>query len=159
MTTPHSLGQLVRTLLDRIDPAVERAYRAGGLDYRPRYTPVLRALAQHGPMRIKDIADAQAVSHSALSQTVSTMVARGWLRTMPGKDARERILHLTPKARSALPRLQAQWLRTATAARSLSAEVGVSLEDTLAKAIAALDRQSFDERLAAAKVAEDGNGS
>lgn len=149
-TPPPGLGQLVRALLDRIDPAVERTYRRSGLEWRPRFTPVLRVLAEHGPMRIKDIADALSLSHSALSQTVSAMVERGWVTTAPGRDARERILHLTPKAQAALPRLRVHWQRAAEAARGLSEDIGISLEATLAKALEALQRESFDDRLARA---------
>ena len=47
-----TLGTLLRALLDQLDPAVEQAYRHLQLDYRPRYTPVLRTLMAQGPCRI-----------------------------------------------------------------------------------------------------------
>ena len=91
-----TLGTLLRALLDQLDPAVEQAYRDLQLDYRPRYTPVLRTLMAQGPCRIKDLASACGLSHSALSQTVAAMVRDGWLHASSGDDGRERILQLSP---------------------------------------------------------------
>ena len=142
-----TLGSLLRALLDQLDPAVEQAYRDLQLDYRPRYTPVLRTLIAQGPCRIKDLALACGLSHSALSQTVSAMVRDGWLRPAVGEDSRERILQLSPHALQALPALQAQWQATARAARSLDADLGQPLEDVLRKALQALAQRSFAQRL------------
>ncbi|PSD17755.1 MarR family transcriptional regulator [Stenotrophomonas maltophilia] len=142
-----TLGTLLRALLDQLDPAVEQAYRDLQLDYRPRYTPVLRTLMAQGPCRIKDLASACGLSHSALSQTVAAMVRDGWLRASSGDDGRERILQLSPRAQRAMPALQAQWQATAVAARSLDADVGQPLEQVLRDALAALAQRPFAQRL------------
>lgn len=147
MDRQATLGTLLRALLDQLDPAVERAYADLGLHFRPRFTPVVRVLRDAGPVRIKEVAERCGLSHSALSQTVSAMVAEGWIKVAQGADARERVLRLTAKANRALPLLEAQWQATAQAARSLSGDVGVSLEDTLATALRALQQRSFDERI------------
>lgn len=142
-----TLGTLLRALLDQLDPAVEQAYRDLQLDYRPRYTPVLRTLMARGPCRIKDLASACGLSHSALSQTVAAMVRDGWLHASSGDDGRERILQLSPRAQRAMPALQAQWQATAVAARSLDADVGQPLEQVLRDALAALAQRPFAQRL------------
>ncbi len=142
-----TLGTLLRALLDQLDPAVEQAYRHLHLDYRPRYTPVLRTLMAQGPCRIKDLALACGLSHSALSQTVAAMVRDGWLHTANGDDGRERILQLSPRAQRAMPVLQAQWQATAVAARSLDADLGQSLEQVLRNALVALEQRPFAQRL------------
>lgn len=148
MTLPNAtLGTLLRALLDRLDPEVEAAYRAAGLDFRPRFTPVLRALDKHGPQRIKDIAAASGLSHSAVSQTVSALQARNWVRLVPGKDSRERFVHPTRACQAKLPALRKQWARTARAAASLDADLGQSLEDVLRQALRALQTRSFGERM------------
>ncbi|CRX67512.1 MarR family transcriptional regulator [Stenotrophomonas sp. BSUC-16] len=142
-----TLGTLLRALLDQLDPAVEQAYRDLQLDYRPRYTPVLRTLMAQGPCRIKDLASACGLSHSALSQTVAAMVRDGWLHASSGDDGRERILQLSPRAQRAMPALQAQWQATAVAARSLDADLGQPLEQVLRDALAALAQRPFAQRL------------
>lgn len=146
-----TLGTLLRALLDQLDPAVEQAYRDLQLDYRPRYTPVLRTLVAQGPCRIKDLAQACGLSHSALSQTVSAMVRAGWLLTAIGEDNRERILQLSPQALQAMPALQAQWQATARAAHSLEADLGQPLEQVLRAALQALEQRPFAQRLQEAR--------
>ncbi|MGX5731344.1 MarR family winged helix-turn-helix transcriptional regulator [Pseudoxanthomonas beigongshangi] len=148
MTTPHAtLGTLLRTLIDQLDSAVAEAYSASGLDYKPRFTPIIRALSQHGPARIKDIADGMGVSHSAVSQTISALVRAKWVKLQPGADSRERIVHLTPYAKARLPLLEQHWATTAKAAASLNQDIGLSLEDVLRSALKALQDQPFEERL------------
>ncbi|WP_068874508.1 MULTISPECIES: MarR family winged helix-turn-helix transcriptional regulator [unclassified Phenylobacterium] len=146
-----SLGTLLRNLIDALDGDVERAYAAAGLDFRPRFTPVVRLLAAEGALRIKDLAARVGLSHSALSQTVGQLVAQGWVRLEPGADGRERVARLTPRALGALPDLQRCWAATAEAAASLDAELGLDLEDVARGALAALQRRSFRSRIEEAR--------
>lgn len=143
-----SLGTLLRTLIDALDGDVERAYAQAGLDFRPRFTPVVRLLAAEGALRIKDLASCMGISHSAVSQTVGQLVAQGWVRLEPGADGRERVARLTPQALAALPELQRCWAATARAADALDAELGLDLEEVVRGAVAALQRQSFLARIA-----------
>lgn len=152
MTRHYSnLGTLLRSLIDELDSAVAAAYAEEGLDYTPRYTPVIRALATHGPLRIKDIATSMGVSHSAVSQTVSALVRKKWVKLEPGADSRERIVHLTRFAKNRLPLLEAQWASTAIAAASLDDALGFSLEDALHSALAALREKPFGARIQQAR--------
>ena len=146
-----TLGTLLRSLLDELDPAVEAEYANLGLDFRPRFTPVIRALMQEGPSRIKDIAAGTGLTHSAVSQTISALIERDWVRLETGQDSRERIVHLTDYARSQLPGLKRQWAATARAAASLNEDIGMPLEQVLRSALAALEKKSFAERLKKAR--------
>lgn len=150
---PHSLrthGVLLRRLLEHLDGAVERSYVQAGLDYRPRFTPIVRALLNEGPASLRALAQRTGVTHSAVSQTVSQMAQRGWVALAPGADARERIVALTPLAIESLPRLEQRWAATTAASDSLDADIGQPLADVLLRALEALERQPFSDRLAAA---------
>ena len=151
---PHAIrthGVLLRRLIDHLDGAVEAAYAEAGLDYRPRFTPILRALEAQGPSSLRALSGYTGVTHSAISQTVAQMVARGWLVARAGQDARERIVDLSPYAHEHLPTLKACWSATAAASRTLDADIGEPLSDVLIRALDALDRQTFGDRLAAAR--------
>ncbi|WP_395942774.1 MarR family transcriptional regulator [Brevundimonas sp.] len=151
MTTPSpTLGTLMRSLIDLLDGEVEAAYAAAGLAWRPRYTPVLRALTKLGPTSIKRIAREVGVSHSAASQTVSQMNREGLVALTPGADARERIVVLTPVTEAMIPALQRQQAATNAAAAELDAELSAPLTEVLHEAIAALRRRSFGARIAEA---------
>lgn len=151
--TSPTLGTLLRSLIDLLDGEVEAAYATAGLAWRPRYTPVLRALTRSGPTSIKVIASAIGVSHSAVSQTVSQMVREGLVALTPGADARERIVMLTPATEAMIPALERQQAATNAAAAELDTELSAPLTEVLSEAITALHRRSFGIRIAdAAKI-------
>lgn len=143
-------GVLLRRLIDHLDGAVEQSYVDAGLDYRPRFTPILRALLNGGPASMRALSAQTGVTHSAVSQTVSQMASRGWVSLEPGADARERIVALTPFALERLPVLERCWAATAAASAALDADIGQPLAEVLGRALEALDRQSFHDRLTAA---------
>lgn len=143
-------GVLLRRLIDHLDGAVEQAYVDTGLDYRPRFTPILRALLNHGPASLRTLSARTGVTHSAVSQTITQMAARGWVSLEAGIDARERIADLTPFAMEQLPRLEQCWAATEAASGSLDDDLGQPLADILIRALEALERRPFAARLAAA---------
>lgn len=142
-----TLGTLLRHLNEILDGAVEQAYARAGLAYRPRYTPVMRALLALDSASIKVIAQRSGITHSAVSQTVSQMAKEGLVALRPGSDARERIVALTPAARSMIPALERHWAATEAATRTLEAELPMPLTALVRDAIAALEREPFPERI------------
>jgi MarR family transcriptional regulator, organic hydroperoxide resistance regulator len=141
------LGTLLRRLIEHLDGAVEQAYLDAGLDYRPRYTPVVRALIAGGPSTIRALSERTRVTHSATGQTVNQMERCGLVTLTAGSDARERIVALAPLGERILPRLEQTWAATEAAARTLDAELGLSLPDVIARALDLLDETPFLERL------------
>ena len=78
---PDGLGTRMRHVLEVLDGDVARFLADIGLDgYRPRYSPVVRALLARGPLAIRDLAGEMRVTHSAPS-TASACSDR---RTAPG---------------------------------------------------------------------------
>lgn len=142
-----TLGTLLRHLIEHLDGAVEATYRRAGLDYRPRYTPVVRALVALGPVSIRAIAQRAGVTHSAASQTVSQMVKEGLAELHPGTDGRERIVALTPRAQAMLPALEGHWRAVNAAADRLDRDLSAPLSGVLVEAIAALERRPFGTRI------------
>lgn len=150
-----TLGTLLRHLIELLDGDVEASYRALGLNYRARYTPIVRALARTGPASIRALATASGLTHSAVSQTVAVMVRDGLVVSRPGADGRERLIEPTDALRRMTPQLETQWAATNQAAASLSQEVGVQLEEMLARAIGALERKPFRRRIAEAQAGQE----
>ena len=76
------VGELLRHLSDLFDRDAERVY-AGmgiGIDYRARYTPIMRAL-ESGPHSITELQQRVRITQGAISQTVKLMEVDGLLRT------------------------------------------------------------------------------
>lgn len=149
MTAPdQATGSRLRHLLDLMEEAVAQAdVDVGLVDYRPRFSPYVRALVRLGPSAIRDLAAAVSVTHSAASQTVAVMQRHGLVELRPGGDARQRVVSLTARARRMLPAVDAEWAATAAAARSLDAELPVPLADLVDALDAALSRRSFRARI------------
>ena len=145
----RTLGTALRHLLELLDGDVHAVYREEGLDYRPRYTPLMRALAQSGPLTIKALAAAAGISHSAASQTVAKMRAAGLVTDAQAADGRERTVRLSRRGSGLLPRLRERWTATNTAAEQLDRELSQRLSACVEEAIAALEAKPFKERIRA----------
>lgn len=87
------------------------------------------------------------MTHSAASQTVAQLVKEDLVARVPGEDARQRIIRLTPKAGRLLPVLTAEWEATKAAATGLEAELPFPLGCLVDETLAALDRCSMRQRI------------
>jgi DNA-binding MarR family transcriptional regulator len=153
----QGLGTQLRHLIDLLDGDVATAYQEAGLAYRPRYTPVMRALGEHGSASIGEIAAFAGITQPAATQTVALMKKEGLVAIVTGSDARQRLVALSEQGRAMLPRLQVCWAATARAAASLDAELSMPLSQCLAQAIAALDATPYIQRIRAARSAHPSN--
>lgn len=145
---PGLLGTRLNLLLDLYDAAVAELYADLGLPgFRPRFTPVVRVVAEAEPCSIRHIADATGVTHSAASQTVARMLKAGLVSTEPGPDARTRLVTLTQRARSLLPTLEAEYAATTAAAIELEGELSTPLNRLLDEVFEALRRRPMGQRI------------
>ncbi|WP_199235712.1 MarR family winged helix-turn-helix transcriptional regulator [Micromonospora sp. S4605] len=145
----EAVGTLLRHVLEMLDGDVATVYAERGLaDYRPRFSPPLRVLVADGPLPIRDLARRVGVTHSAASQTVTQMARAGLVELIRGADARQRIVHLTDRARDLLPVIEAEWTATTAAMRELDAELPVPLADLLHAVLAAVGRRPLRQRIA-----------
>ncbi|MFF8974730.1 MarR family winged helix-turn-helix transcriptional regulator [Streptomyces sp. NPDC014995] len=147
-----AVGTLLRHVLELLDGDVAKVYEEQGLaEYRPRFSPVVRVLLAEGPLPVRDLAAAVGVTHSAASQTAAQMARAGLVTHTPDpRDARRRLVELTPKAHALLPRIEAEWEATAAAMAELDAELPMPLGHLLTEVVEAIRRRPFRERIAAA---------
>src|SRR5262252_6783234 len=139
MPTYAGLGTRLRHALDLMEADIARAEADIGLSgYRPRFSPVVRALVALGPSPIRVLAGAVGVTHSAASQTVAQMARAGFVALAPGEDARERVVRLTGAGLAALPAIGAEWAATAAAAARLDRDLPYPLNDLVDALLAAL---------------------
>ncbi|MEO1172961.1 MAG: MarR family transcriptional regulator, partial [Myxococcota bacterium] len=73
----RTLGTLLRHLIELLDGGVQTAYDELGLDYRPRFTPVVRTLMDGDAKSVREIAGEAGLTHSAASQTLMRMRREG----------------------------------------------------------------------------------
>jgi len=148
------LGTQLRHLLELCDSGVAQSYRDAGLEYIPRFTPIVRALQAREPLTIGEIAAAACITQPAATQTVALMIKSRLLSVRRGSaDARQRVVRLSRHARSILPQLEQCWDATAVAHAGLEKEISIPLSAHLDHAIEALEKRSFGERISRARAA------
>ncbi|QKV90714.1 MarR family transcriptional regulator [Streptomyces sp. NA02950] len=149
---PVAVGTLLRHVLELLDGDVAKVYEEQGLaGYRPRFSPVVRALLTEGPLSVRDLASAAGVTHSAASQTATQRARAGLVTHTPDpRDARRRLIELTPKAHSLLPQIKAEWYATNSAMAELDAELALPLGHLLTEVAEAVHRRPFRDWIAAA---------
>lgn len=143
------LGELLRYVGELVDQGAEEEYRAMSLPYRARYTPVMRALAA-GAETVTEITALSSLTQGAISQSVRLMEADGLVARHSLEDGRKSGVHLSPRGRKLLKRLEPHWAITFAAIDALEKEIGHPLLQVLAKTARALERQGFAARLRAA---------
>ncbi|MEJ2380686.1 MAG: MarR family transcriptional regulator [Gammaproteobacteria bacterium] len=144
------LGELLRHLTDLVDSGAHADYRARGVAYRPRYTPIMRVLAD-GARPVGEIVAQLSITQGAVSQTLKRMEEDGLIVRRAGRDARKTIVTLTKSGRRLLTVLEPHWQGTFRAVEALEKEVGAPIRSVLATTIAALAKVGFDKRIADAE--------
>ncbi|MES0884327.1 MarR family winged helix-turn-helix transcriptional regulator [Roseibium sp. SCP14] len=142
------IGELLRHLSDLFDRDAERIYASMklGVDYRARYTPVIRAFGD-GPMSIGELQKIVRVTQGAISQTVKLMKEAGLLEAADSTDQRVSRVDLTKLGRSVKATLTAEWEMHIDVINDLEREIDVPLREALAEMISALERKSYFERI------------
>jgi len=129
--SPCACGRLrraSRSLTQFYDDAMEES----GL--RVTQFSLMRTLAREGTARISDLARACLLDRTAMSRTLDPLVAQGYVRVAPGRDARTREVTLTRAGAAALDAAADEWKRAqATVARRIGRERLDTLIATLAE--------------------------
>jgi len=148
MSSYQNLGTKLRHLVELLDTDVTSCYQSLGLtDYKPKYTPVFKALIENGASTIGVITEKAGISQPAISKTVREMTQVGLIQKVKAKDARESKIELTEAGKVMVPLLQNQWQATTQAAKKLDQELPNSLFKAIEEANIALNKQSFLERI------------
>lgn len=147
------LGELLRRLVELTDGSTDGWYKEQGFSYRPRYTPIMRALID-GPVCVSDIQGRLSVTQGAVSQTIKLMLEDHLIDKRPGKDARQSIVNLSAHGKSALKELEPHWDATFAAIDLMESEIQLPLVNCLKRAVEALERKSYADRISEAKLAQ-----
>jgi len=94
------LGELIRK-------DVAFIYEEHGIDWEPKWSPVLLILINSSPLSIQELADQLGYSHPSVIALVKEMEAKKLIKSTSDKtDKRKRLLSLTQKALAAKIELQ-----------------------------------------------------
>lgn len=147
MKIKPGLGELLRYLAEMVDKGSQETYQNLNIDYRPRYTPILRAL-HAGAVTVQDVTALTRLTQGAISQSVSLMEQDGILTRKQQNDGRSFALVLTPAGTVLKESLLRHWDTIFTAIKQLEEDAGWPILNSLEGLAHCLEQQSFQERIA-----------
>ncbi len=144
-----ALGSRLKRLSDQMMTAGQEIYREAGVDFEPRWFPLFRLLADHGPQTVGEAAEALGLTHAAISQTARMMTKEKLITSKKDpRDERRRVLSLTDAGRDTLPRLRPLWSDIERAIREIVEFGGVDILAAIDGIEQAMARETFQERCA-----------
>lgn len=103
-------GSRLRRLSEYFLMEVNKVYEQEGIPFDASWFPVFYVLSKQQPMPLIDIADTLEVSHSAISQLVTSLRKKGLVKTAPcPDDGRRQLVILTKKGEELLQQVQPVW--------------------------------------------------
>lgn len=157
MKIKPGLGELLRYLAELVDKGSEETYRNMNIRYRPRFTPVLRAMHE-GAVTIQDVTAATRLTQGAVSQSVALMEQEGIVSRQQLSDGRSSALTLTPEGEALTRRLLSHWEAIFGAIATLEQDAGWPVMRSLETLIHCLETRGFQERIALASAAPSVTG-
>jgi DNA-binding MarR family transcriptional regulator len=131
-------GSRLKRLGDTFINDVNHIYKDHNIPFDASWFPVFYILSRKKETSIKAIADELNVSHSAISQLVSSLQQKGYIKSVVSKkDARNKAITFTVKGEKLLERIQPVWNALEKAMEELARESAHSKK--ILKALTAME--------------------
>lgn len=143
----EGLGSKLRRLLAILDGDLQSVYDELGVDFRPRFFPVVQILLDQDDCSVGELARRMAISQPAATQTVNEMKRLGLLGLARSPDKRQRRVRLTPAGHELAVSLAPVWAATERAAAGFDTELEHGLSKPIDDALAALGTRQFRDRI------------
>ena len=116
-------GSRLKRLGDTFINDVNRVYKNHKINFDASWFPVFYILSQKKEVSIKEISSNLNVSHSAISQLVSSLQQKGLIKSVISKkDARHKAITFTAKGEKLLEKIKPVWNALQKAMEELTAE-------------------------------------
>jgi len=120
-------GSRLKRIGDMFINDVNKIYRSHNINFDASWFPVFYLLSQKQEVSIKEIAEDLNVSHSAISQLISSLQQKGFIKSVVSKeDARHKVITFTAKGEKLLEKIQPVWKALQEAMDELMASATVS---------------------------------
>ncbi|WP_153799607.1 MarR family winged helix-turn-helix transcriptional regulator [Foetidibacter luteolus] len=139
-------GSRLKRLGETLIGDINKIYQSHRIAFDASWFPVFYILSQKQQVSIKEIADELNVSHSAVSQLISSLQQKGFIASVVSKeDARHRAITFTAEGEKLLAKIQPVWQALEKAMQNLAQESPESVQ--LLGALTALENNLQQEAL------------
>ncbi len=147
-TGPVAIGTRLRLLSERMAKDAAQVYRHYGLDFEPRWFPVLYALMENDGQSVSELTASTGQSQVSVSQIIKAMAAHSLVQLRPSAaDGRKTVVRLTVSARARLPALRQQIDDIGAVMNQVLGATSHNLWLALDQFEAQLDQKGFFERV------------
>lgn len=116
-------GSRLRRLSESFLADVNKTYQAHDINFDASWFPVFYILSKKEEVSIRDISDELAISHSAVSQLVSSLQQKGFIKTtVSATDGRKKVIGFTAKGRKLQEKIRPIWEALTSAMQSMAEE-------------------------------------
>lgn len=143
-------GSRLKRLGDTFLSDVNKIYKSHNIQFDASWFPVFYILSEKEEVSIKEISDDLNVSHSAISQLITSLQQKGLIRSVVSKkDARHKAITFTAKGQKLLAKIQPVWNALQQAMEELSNENSQSKKilDTLTAMEKNLQKETVFDRV------------
>jgi len=145
---PMAIGTRLRLLSERMAREAAQVYRHYGLDFEPRWFPVLYALMESDGQSVTELTSSTGQSQVSVSQVIKAMAAHSLVQLRPSAaDGRKTVVRLTVSTRARLPVLRQQIEDVGTVMDAVLGATSHNLWLALDQFEAQLDQKGFFERV------------
>src|SRR5690242_6989385 len=116
-------GSRLKRLGDTFINDINKIYKSNNVQFDASWFPVFYILSEKGEVSIKEICDDLNVSHSAISQLITSLQQKGLIRSVVSKkDARHKAITFTARGQKLLAKIQPVWNALQQAMEELASE-------------------------------------
>lgn len=128
---PLAVAARLQRLADTIRRDGVQVYKEHGIDFEPKWFPVVYVLHEKGPTSVVDLATEVGIAHPSVIQLVKELEAKKLVKSAADKtDGRRRLLSLTPAAEKLVKKMKPVWKKIRAAVEEM-----VETENNLMKAM------------------------
>jgi DNA-binding MarR family transcriptional regulator/ribosomal protein S18 acetylase RimI-like enzyme len=105
-----AISTRLQRLADTLRKDGTQIYRDFGIEFEPKFWPVLYTLSKKSPLGILDLANEIGYAHPSVIALVREMEQKKWIRSVKDKtDSRRRLLSLSPLAHELVAKMEPAW--------------------------------------------------
>lgn len=144
-----ALGSRLKRLSDQIMRDGNKIYQDNDIDFEPRWFPVFYTLSKKAPQGVTEIARDLGITHAAVSQVVRELLKKKLLIAVKDQlDGRRKLLSLSEKGTSLLPKIQEVWNDLSMAIHQMVNQHQTNIIDGIREVERSFEECSLHQRVA-----------